>query len=844
MIGRIETFLRRLRRAFSRSEWLARLLRLPLSKGTGTAPGLVMIQIDGLSQRELERAMERGEMPFLRRLIEREHYRLHRQYAGVPATTAAFQGELFYGVKGAVPGFNFMERASGRLVRMFEPAAAARVERELETNGGEPLLQGGSCYVDNYTGGAAEPHFCPSATGWGPALRAANPLVVAFLIVSNAYSFLRTAVLLVLELVLALHDFVRGLIAGQDILKELKFVPTRVVIAILLRELATIGAKMDVARGLPIIHLNFLGYDEQAHRRGPSSLFAHWTLKGIDDAIARSWRAAHRSARRHYDVWVYSDHGQEHTQPYDSVHGHSLAEAVAGVFARHEGQPIRYQSSGQRGVQLQRVRLFGGKRIQRLLPVHANRVAPGILPPTTLARPCASEEEPEIPQLTVAPLGPVAMIYYERELAAAERTSLARALVEQAKAPLVLIKNGAGRARAWRDAGEFALPEDAEKILGAGHPFLDEAAQDLIALCHHPDAGDFIACGWRAGGQPCSFAIENGAHGGAGPDETNAFALLPRDIPLSSNGRDYLRPGDLRRAALQFLGRSEIKAPQAPRRDTAQTLRVMTYNVHSCIGMDGKLAPERIARVIARYAPDIVALQELDVGRARTEGVDQAHLIARYLEMDFHFHPALHLEEERYGDAILTHLPMRLVKAGALPGLPGKLFLEPRGALWVAIDVHGTEIQVMNTHLGLLPRERKAQVEALLGPEWLTHPDCRGPVILCGDFNALPGSNVCRRLRKRLNDAQIELARHRPRGTFFGRFPTARIDHVFVDAGFEVTDIEVPDSELARVASDHLPLIVEVRIDRLVASSEGTTKGRLCTIFSPPAPSPQPLPFQ
>ena len=108
MIGRIETFLRRVRRGFSRSEWLARVLRLPPSRDTETAPGLVMIQIDGLSERELERALERGEMPFLRWLIQREHYRLHRQYAGVPATTAAVQGELFYGVKGAVPGFSFM----------------------------------------------------------------------------------------------------------------------------------------------------------------------------------------------------------------------------------------------------------------------------------------------------------------------------------------------------------------------------------------------------------------------------------------------------------------------------------------------------------------------------------------------------------------------------------------------------------------------------------------------------------------------------------------------------------------------------------------------------------------
>jgi endonuclease/exonuclease/phosphatase family metal-dependent hydrolase len=251
------------------------------------------------------------------------------------------------------------------------------------------------------------------------------------------------------------------------------------------------------------------------------------------------------------------------------------------------------------------------------------------------------------------------------------------------------------------------------------------------------------------------------------------------------------------------------KRPSAAETDT---LRIMTYNVHSCVGMDGKLDAERIARVIARCNPDVVALQELDVGRMRSQGVDQAHLIARYLEMEFHFHPALHIEEERYGDAILTHLPQRLVKAGALPGLAGKPKLEPRGALWVAVDLNGTEIQIINTHLGLYPRERAAQIETLLGSDWLAHEDCRGPVILCGDFNALPSSSVCRRLAVRLKDAQIKAQRHRPKCTYSSRFPSVRIDHIFISPGLEVTGIEVSESELTRTASDHLPLVAEVRI--------------------------------
>jgi endonuclease/exonuclease/phosphatase family metal-dependent hydrolase len=238
----------------------------------------------------------------------------------------------------------------------------------------------------------------------------------------------------------------------------------------------------------------------------------------------------------------------------------------------------------------------------------------------------------------------------------------------------------------------------------------------------------------------------------------------------------------------------------------------MTYNVHGCVGMDGKLDAERIARVIARARPDVVALQELDVGRLRSLGMDQAHRIARYLEMEFHFHPAMHLEEERYGDAILTHLPQRLVKAGPLPGLAGKPHLEPRGALWVAVELHGREVQIINTHMGLYPHERIAQAAALLGSDWLAHEACREPVILCGDFNALPSSPVCRRLGGPLRDAQAEAKHGRPQATFSSRLPRMRIDHIFISPGLEVRGIEVPHSELARVASDHLPLIAEIRL--------------------------------
>ena len=799
MIGRIEASLRRLRRSMSRSEWLARLLQLSISKGPGTRPGLIMIQIDGLSQTEFDTAIERGELPFLRRLLNQEHYRSFKLYSGLPATTPAVQGELFYGVKAVVPAFSFRHRKFNRIVRMYEPDAAADIEQRLVDSGHEPLLKGGSAYSDNFTGGSDEAHFCPSSLGWGTVLRSANPLAVALLVLTNLYSFLRVSVLLFVEIGLAIADFARGLTHGYDFFKELKFVPTRVAICILLRELCVMGAKIDISRGLPVIHLNFLGFDEQAHRRGPASLFAHWTLKGIDNAIARLWRASNRATHRDYEVWIYSDHGQVATRPYEKLFGRSLADAVTHAFEKLDAKTNVAGATTPSSIQTQRVSFLGGKNFQKLFSVigiDSNR----------------AEETP----LSITSLGPVGFIYPPRTLNKDETDFIATELVNTAKVPLVITRNNANQLRAWTDAGTYKLPAQIVEILGAQHPFLDEIRDDLMKLCLHPEAGDFILFGWRHGiEEPVTFAIENGSHAGASPQETNAFALLPADTSLPESGRSYLRPIDLRSAALRLLGRKEHTtevAPLRPAPTATDTLRIMTYNVHSCVGMDGKLNPERIARVIARCNPDVVALQELDVGRTRTDGVDQAHLIANYLEMDFHFHPSMHIEEERYGDAILTHLPMHLVRAGPLPGLADKPQLEPRGALWVAIDVCGTDVQVINTHLGLLTRERMAQTEALLGEEWLAHKACHSPVILCADLNALPFSAVCKNLRQQLNDAQVEAEHHRPAGTFFGRFPTARIDYIFIDPAFEAAAIHIPKTELVRLASDHLPLLTEVRL--------------------------------
>jgi endonuclease/exonuclease/phosphatase family metal-dependent hydrolase len=242
--------------------------------------------------------------------------------------------------------------------------------------------------------------------------------------------------------------------------------------------------------------------------------------------------------------------------------------------------------------------------------------------------------------------------------------------------------------------------------------------------------------------------------------------------------------------------------------------RIVTYNVHRCVGNDRRLDVGRVADVLAALEPDIVALQELDVGRKRTGHVDQAHEIARRLDMACHFHAALTVEEERYGDAILTCFPERVVKVGPLPGYGPIPQLEPRGALWVEVEVDGAPVQIINTHLGLVPREQQIQAAYLAGAAWLQDPKCQGPKILLGDFNATATSVVYRTFLKGLSPARGLAPVKSPTATFPSPLPVLRIDHLFVSPEIRVTDVFAPFSPKTRAASDHLPLVMDFEVVR------------------------------
>ncbi|NLT71110.1 MAG: hypothetical protein GXX91_10510 [Verrucomicrobiaceae bacterium] len=806
MINKLAARWRWVRRKWNRTRLAVRLLGHPVRTERSEEPGLIMIQIDGLARRQLEEAMGRGRMPYLSRLLRRRYFSLESFYSGVPSTTPAVQGEIFYGVKGVVPSFEFLDHRSGRMFRMYEAESADEIEARMVAGGAEPLFEGAHVYSNIYRGGAAESHYCSSDLTVNRLVRRLHPVKSLLLALVYFPTFLRVAALALLEFFIAMGDVVAGALSHGNLLDELRFVPARVGICLAAREAIRFRMLLDIERGVPVIQANFLGYDEQAHRRGPDSNFAHWTLRGIDRTIRDIHRAARGTPWINYELLVYSDHGQERSLPYEVRHGRTVEDAVAEVFSR--GLTAGREMGKRRRPDRPRSLHEGRRRLLQQRPGHAG---------FGTVEECAEK-------INITAMGPIGHLYLPLTLSEKDRADYAAALVDDAAIPLVLFRSGEddeGTLRARNARGEWTLPQDGAALIGRDHPFLDEVIRDLIALSRHPDAGDFIISGWDPESPSVTFPRERGSHGGPGSEETHGFVLVPDRILRwhlahhEASGR-WMRGTELREVVRHYLGkdgeRREIVFP-GKARATDLPLRVMTYNIHSCVGLDGRIRPERIARVINSCDPDIVAVQEVDAHRPRSGGHDQAKVIADHLRMDHAFYAVFEEAPEKYGLAIFSQFPFTLVKTEHLtPAHSGRR--EARGAMWATFtSLPGVaKLHLINTHFGLGREERRQQVRRILAPDWLGGIPGDEPVILCGDLNSRERSFVWRSLATRLCDVQTTLPGHRARATFPTLRALLRIDHLFVSRHLSVERVEVPRTATSIAASDHFPLGAELSL--------------------------------
>jgi len=260
----------------------------------------------------------------------------------------------------------------------------------------------------------------------------------------------------------------------------------------------------------------------------------------------------------------------------------------------------------------------------------------------------------------------------------------------------------------------------------------------------------------------------------------------------------------LSRAALVVILALVLSCGASSRTPASKTLRVMTYNIHVGVGMDKKLDLQRIAGVINREQPDLVGLQEVDRGVKRTEGKDEMAELAAMTRMNFAFAPNLDYQGGKYGVAILSRLPIKSILHLMFEN---KREAERRGMLKVEVDVHGTTVHFVTTHLDYQFEDgRLFEAEQLL--ENLER--VAGPLIVVADLNDTPTGSAYKLMRTLFDDAWITSRAKGDGFSYPADKPVKRIDHVFyrTGAGVRAKKAWVPET----LASDHVPVVATIEI--------------------------------
>jgi len=234
-----------------------------------------------------------------------------------------------------------------------------------------------------------------------------------------------------------------------------------------------------------------------------------------------------------------------------------------------------------------------------------------------------------------------------------------------------------------------------------------------------------------------------------------------------------------------------------------RTLRVATYNIHRCRGLDGRTRPDRIAGVLQSVEADVVALQEV-VG-AGPRGGGHAEALGAALGMGWVMAPARQLRGHHFGNAVLSRFP---IVHHLHQDLTWKT-CEPRRLQRADVSVDGCTLHVFNVHLGTAILERRHQAERLAAIVSDRHVN--GPKLVLGDFNEWMRGLATTLLSEKLQSVDLRNFLKR-RGTYPGLFPILHLDHIYHAGRVEVQRVELPRTRLALVASDHLPLVAEVKI--------------------------------
>ncbi len=495
---------------------------------------LLLIQIDGLSSARLRRAIDGGAVPALAGL-SRGGQNLYARRSATPPSTPVFQSALLWGRQAVVHGYTWFDRDTGRVRRMDVPEDIALVEEQLERQATPRRslfkITRAASYFITYLGGAVRVGFTV-AGGLFPS-RGFRTAVVA-------RGLWRATGDLPGELARGVLDLARRDGHGR----EWGFLAMRLLWATYFEEIGVGNAVADMRRGAPLVYINFVAYDETAHRRGPDHPEALRELPRIDRRVSRLLREARR---RGYEVMVVSDHGQKASRPFRDVAGRSLAAVVHRACATSPagGFDALVDELEDQRVRAARGRKWGapfGLLVAASAAARARRAAWHL------------ERGHGAPAGTIAVVtgGSIAHIYLARRRGGVGLEEIERrfprvlpALLASPGVGLVVVRKSTRGPRVfWRGEQADLLDEVALRAL---RPFRDVGievlARILRSIAGAVTAGDLVVFGAFARAGAVTFDPELGSHGGIHPEELDLFVIPSEGVTLPPG--NVLDPAEL-----------------------------------------------------------------------------------------------------------------------------------------------------------------------------------------------------------------------------------------------------------------------------------------------------------
>lgn len=245
-----------------------------------------------------------------------------------------------------------------------------------------------------------------------------------------------------------------------------------------------------------------------------------------------------------------------------------------------------------------------------------------------------------------------------------------------------------------------------------------------------------------------------------------------------------------------------------------RVLRITTYNIHKCRGMDGRIRPARIAAVLRDIDADVIALQEVVRIDEPNPEADQMLYLAKELKMPHHaFGKNRKWRHGEYGNAVLSRVPISHAENFNLTWKK----LESRGCQRVDLSWHGAPLHIFNAHLGTAFMERRWQAQQLLSKECVRNPALNGPRIVLGDFNEWTRGLCTRMLSGELVCVDLKPVLWRPR-SYPGVFPLLHLDQIYFDRVLQLRHFTLHRNRAALIASDHLPLSADFVMPEAIAA--------------------------